>query len=226
MNDLLSRPDYLPAAPAQPPLSGRSRVRLLGLVFSTFTGLIILLALGSGALLLLKDTSWSLLQHMAHAPISALPLLLIGLASLCFQIVIRPTLLDLFKAAIVSTAFLLWGIDQLLPMGWEATTLGDIVIVLYVIDLGWMMGDRLKEQSWNKPMPQETQPLPLQPVCPLHLLPSSHCARLSQPLPLSDLPLWQQETQPVSPRLLKEPTSSSSVLKRYRLLPLRGTERR
>lgn len=198
-------------------------MQLLGRFFSLFTALVILLAFGSSALLLVKDTSLSLLQYLAHAPISALPLLLIGLASLVFQVVIRPTPLDLFKACIVSTAFILWGVDQLLPPGWEATTLGDIVIVLYVIDLGWMMGDRLKER--HRPAQQETQPLPVQPAYCLHLLPLSPEARPPEPLLVSDVPTWQRDTQPESPGSLRETTNSSSILKRHHLIPLRGADR-
>jgi hypothetical protein len=72
---------------------------------------------------------------------------LIGAASLGFQALTRLKLLDFFKALIVSTAFLLWGIDQLLIPGWFATTLGDVVITLYVLDLGWMVIDRLKQKQ-------------------------------------------------------------------------------
>ena len=100
-------------------------------------------ALAAGVLLLLSDVSS---MPSLHAPVSAAPLLLIGATYLGFQMLMRPKPLDLCKALIVSAAFLLWGIDQLLPTGWFATTLGDGVIVLYVIDLGWMMADRLKQQ--------------------------------------------------------------------------------
>ncbi len=100
-------------------------------------------ALAAGIILLLSDV---LPTPLVHAPVSAAPLLLIGSTYLGFQALIRPKPLDLFKALIVSSAFLLWGIDQLLPTGWFATTLGDVVIVLYVIDLGWMVADRLKQQ--------------------------------------------------------------------------------
>src|SRR5689334_2569933 len=105
---------------------------------------IVVLALIAGILLLTSDfffTTWP------HAPISAAPLLLIGAAYLGFQVLTRPQPLDLFKAFIVSAAFILWGIDQLLPTGWPAMALGDVVIVLYVIDLGWMMIDRLKQKE-------------------------------------------------------------------------------
>ena len=108
-----------------------------------FTWIIVVLALIAGTFLLVSDLSP---VHLSHMPISAAPLLLIGVGYLAFQVLIRAQLLDLFKALIVSSAFILWGIDQLLPSGWFATTLGDVVIVLYVIDLGWMMMDRLKQQ--------------------------------------------------------------------------------
>lgn len=145
------------------------------------------------------------------------PLLLIGLAALGFQVMARPNALDLFKALIVSTAFLLWGIDQLLPTGWLATTVGDMVIVMYVIDLGWMMVDHLRQQEHGEPAPQEQTLSSLQlpsssesPTQPLHIL----------PLPPSSSRTWQGE-QP-SPLLSghRQPTRSSSALKRHRLLPV------
>ena len=106
-----------------------------------FTWVIVAIAFVTGAILLASDL---LLVSFSHALISAAPLLCIGVAYLGFQLFARPKLLDLFKAFILSSAFIIWGIDQLLPSGWTATTLGDIVIVLYVLDLGWMMMDRLK----------------------------------------------------------------------------------
>jgi hypothetical protein len=119
---------------------------LQGVVY-VFTGLLIVLALATGAGLLLDDLAPHILVGLPHAPISAAPLLLIGAASLGFQILTRPGLLDLFKALLVSLAFILWGIDQMLPSGWLATTIGDVVIVLYVIDLGWMMGSALRKRA-------------------------------------------------------------------------------
>jgi len=120
-----------------------------------FTWIIVSLALLAGLFLLVSDVFVSWLPHM---PISAAPLLLIGVAYLAFQALIRAPLLDLFKALIVSSAFILWGIDQLLPAGRFATILGDIVIVLYVIDLGWMMIDRLRQQ-WRDYQTQPRKPL-------------------------------------------------------------------
>ena len=54
-----------------------------------------------------------------------------------------PRLLEFLKRVMLASAFILWGIDQLLPTGLLATTIGDIVIVLYIIDLALMMLDTL-----------------------------------------------------------------------------------
>ncbi len=109
-----------------------------------FTWFVVVLALVAGVTLLTSDVFLTILPH---APVSAAPLLLAGAAYLGFQVLIRPKPLDLCKALIVSSAFILWGVDQLFPLGRVATTLGDVVITLYVIDLGWVMIDRLKQRN-------------------------------------------------------------------------------
>ena len=64
-------------------------------------------ALAAGVLLLLSDV---FSMPFLHAPVSAAPLLLIGASYLGFQMLMRPKLLDLCKALIVSAAFLLWAL--------------------------------------------------------------------------------------------------------------------
>jgi hypothetical protein len=114
-------------------------------LFYLFIWIVVILALVAGVILLTKDVFLTILPH---APVSAAPLLFIGAAYLSFQVLTRPKPLDLFKAVILSSAFILWGIDQLLPLGWGATILGDVVITLFVLDLGWMMIDRLKQNNY------------------------------------------------------------------------------
>jgi hypothetical protein len=131
-----------------------------------FTGLVTTLALFSCVLLLAFDLFQPFLHFLTHAPVSAVPLLLIGLASLSFQMVIRPKLLDFLKSLLVSSAFILRGVDQLLPAGWVATMLGDVVIVLYIVDLGWVMIDQLIHQGWPKQVPLEDIAHPVQVLPP------------------------------------------------------------
>jgi len=119
-----------------------------------FTGLLLVLALFAGGGLLLSDLAPQAFVGLPHAPVSAAPLLLIGAASLGFQVLTRPKPLELFKALLVSLAFILWGVDQMLPPGWLTTTAGDVVIVLYVIDLGWIMGSALRTHTVGKEKPK------------------------------------------------------------------------
>ena len=139
MNNLLEQKTNSPSLSSHKQLPTHRTRLLYLLIWAT-----LIAALFAGIILLLSDVFPNLLLH---APVSAAPLLLIGATYLAFQVLMRPNPLDLFKALIVSSAFLLWGIDQLLPPGWFATTLGDVVIVLYVIDLGWMIVDRLKQRQ-------------------------------------------------------------------------------
>lgn len=143
MNKLLNKRITSPSSSA----SRQATDHFLSLVhalFSLFIWGVVVLALAAGVLLLTRDV---FLTGLPHAPVSAAPLLLVGAAYLGFQALLRPKPLDLFKALIVSSAFILWGVDQLLPGGWIATILGDVVITLYVLDVGWMMIDRLKQRN-------------------------------------------------------------------------------
>ncbi len=178
------------------------------LYFCTWT--IVVLAFMTGIFLLISDV---ITTHLSHMPLSAAPLLLVGTAYLAFQVFIRAQFLDLFKALIVSCAFILWGVDQLLPSGWFATTLGDIVIVLYVIDLGWMMMDRLKQQ-WQtrhtqptKPAYENTAPLPV----------------LDKRMPLLIPYIATTDQQYIPKRPGASSIGSPSNLKRNRLTPLTCT---
>jgi hypothetical protein len=143
MNNLVNRSTLRPSSLASreaatqiPPLAHK--------LLYLFTWIVVVLALLAGITLLTSDLFFTVFPH---APVSAAPLLFVGAAYLVFQTLIRPKPLDLFKALIVSSAFMLWGVDQLLPSGRVAMTLGDVVITLYVIDLAWLMIERLKQRN-------------------------------------------------------------------------------
>jgi len=112
-----------------------------------FVRVLLFLSLFGCIALVLFDFFPALLPLLTHGPVSALPLLLVGLAYLVLQLRLRPRPLELLKRVMLASAFILWGLDQLLPVGPLATTLGDIVIVLYIIDLALMMRDALLTQK-------------------------------------------------------------------------------
>ena len=116
--------------------------------------LLVLAVVGSVALLLADATpalttasSWIVAMTLRHASLSALPLLAAGLSYLALQAVARPKPWQLFKRLMLGGAFVLWGIVQLMPQSALATHLGDLVIALYVFDLGLIVHSDLAQPS-------------------------------------------------------------------------------
>jgi len=91
------------------------------------------------------------LARFGHAPLSAAPLLLIGAAYMVLQGILRPPWKELVKRLLLGLAFVLWGVDQLLPSGPFATVVGDVVIILFVVDLGLITLAHLRVDDRDTP---------------------------------------------------------------------------
>jgi hypothetical protein len=63
----------------------------------------------------------------------------------------RPRPIELLKRLLHGLAFILWGIVQLMLPSHMAVVLGDIVIVLYVVDLSLIIKTHLQREDWNTP---------------------------------------------------------------------------
>jgi hypothetical protein len=88
--------------------------------------------------------AWALIKNL---PLSALPLLLAGSSYLILQAILRPRPLELLKRLMLGVAFLLWGIVQLMPASNLAAELGNLVIALYVVDLGLIVWTELQKSA-------------------------------------------------------------------------------
>lgn len=157
-------PARKPVSVAVPPLLTLARAETvshrtgLHLFLGWLTGSLMVAAIfGSGALLLSDaGPGLAILFHLlvvvaarvwaaiGHAPLSALPLLLAGASYTALQVVLRPAPMELLRRLMLGAAFLLWGMVQLMPAGVLATDLGDLVIALYVLDLGLMVQAELQ----------------------------------------------------------------------------------
>jgi hypothetical protein len=87
---------------------------------------------------------WNLVKNV---PLSALPLLLAGSSYLMLQAILRPRPLELLKRLMLGAAFLLWGVVQLMPASGLATELANVVIALYVVDLGLIIWSDLERNQ-------------------------------------------------------------------------------
>jgi hypothetical protein len=106
-----------------------------------------ILALAAGIALLVRDAKIGSLSQFPAAAISAAPLLLVGMSYLFLQPIIRTRFPDLGKNLLLAATFLLWGTVQLMPQNTLSIRLGNVVIVLYVLDLAWViLGSRISQQ--------------------------------------------------------------------------------
>jgi hypothetical protein len=89
----------------------------------------------SSLLLVVQDAAPVLTASLRHAWLAASALLLAGIACLGLASAVSAHTKDLFMRLSLGAAFILWGIQQLLPEGGLSRTLGDIVIVLFIVDI-------------------------------------------------------------------------------------------
>jgi hypothetical protein len=82
-----------------------------------------------------------------YAPVSAPALARRFFLSLVLQAILRPRPLELLKRLMLGTAFLLWGIVQLMPASNLSAELGNVVIALYVVDLGLIIWSDLERNQ-------------------------------------------------------------------------------
>ncbi len=103
-----------------------------------------LLTAWSSAIARVSERGWAFIKA---GPLSALPLLLAGSSYIVLQVILRPRPLELLKRLMLGFAFLLWGVTQLMAASNLATELGNVVIALYVIDLGLMIHSDLERDG-------------------------------------------------------------------------------
>ena len=90
----------------------------------------------------------------AHDVLGALPLALIAITYLAYQIIHRPPAAQLLKASLLAAAFLLWAANQFWSHSDAATLLNDLAIALFVLDVflvvaGWPSSDQENDHARN-----------------------------------------------------------------------------
>ena len=100
------------------------------------------MALASVALLMAWDVAPSRFPARAHDVLGALPLAVVALACLAHQASRPWSWRDMLKASLLAAAFLFWAGNQLWPEHPRALLMNDVAIVLFVLDvvfviLGW-----------------------------------------------------------------------------------------
>jgi hypothetical protein len=81
---------------------------------------------------------------------SGIPLILIGLSFASLQFAVRRTPSQCILGLSVSAAFILWGIEQFLPNQAMVSFLDDVVVFLFVLDLGIVICGLLKVKNGER----------------------------------------------------------------------------
>jgi hypothetical protein len=108
--------------------------------------LVVLLAVAAGVVMLLVDSPMFSRFPLPVGPalVEATPLLLVGIALAAWLAMSRPSIGDLIKQGFIALAFILWGIDLLMPAGIWARFVSAMVIAIYVFDLAWFIEANLR----------------------------------------------------------------------------------
>jgi hypothetical protein len=75
---------------------------------------------------------------------SAVPLILIGVAFAALQFIVSRTRAQMVLGFLVALAFILWGAEQFVPNLAIASFMDDVVVFLFVLDLGMVIYGHLK----------------------------------------------------------------------------------
>jgi hypothetical protein len=93
--------------------------------------------------LAVTDVAHGLQPTGLHSHLGALALIMVGSSCVSLHVVSRRPRRDLAKGIILGAAFVLWGIEQLLPASRWTTAMDTAVIMIFVVDLGLIILDGL-----------------------------------------------------------------------------------
>jgi hypothetical protein len=113
--------------------------------------LLLLLAVGSIAVLLSSDVSHAFRLTSLHQQSSAMALILIGTSYISLQLSSKRRWSEKLKAISLGLAFTLWGSEQFLPASRWVTLMDSAVITIFVVDLGLIILDSLKRNDRQAP---------------------------------------------------------------------------
>jgi hypothetical protein len=97
----------------------------------------VVVAITCSVVLLTKDCGIKLPGRISQTSTAAASLLLVGGALLIAQTLIHPETMELIRNVLLSVAFIMWGLVQLLPLTALSEKLGDMVVALFVVDVAW-----------------------------------------------------------------------------------------
>ena len=118
----------------------------MGKALRWVSGILFVSALAALVTLLASDALNQLRLTDFHRQSSALSLMLIGASYIGLQLSSRLPPNEMLKGVFLGSAFLLWGSEQFLPPSRWVTVIDSAVILIFVVDLGIIIFQRLRRK--------------------------------------------------------------------------------
>jgi hypothetical protein len=147
-------------ARVRPPCAGLSGADGMGLLGShTFmrtllrwlSGILFCAALLALAFLVVPELWIGPRPFQMHERSGASALILAGFSFLCLLLSRKARGSELLKGFLLGTAFVLWGTESFLPAGATRDAIDAVVIAIFVLDLGLVIKDGLRNGSTTAP---------------------------------------------------------------------------
>jgi hypothetical protein len=131
---------------------GRRRLRLASLatVLRALSGTAAVLAFACAAGILALDAAHLIRPDVSWRVKSALPLICVGVSYALLQFTVPLTLTGFCLSLSVSLGFILWGVEQYIAVARIAGMVDDVVVFIFVMDLGLVIRGRLKQERARK----------------------------------------------------------------------------
>ncbi len=123
----------------------RSRLAPLGAALTLLSAVALVFAFASASGIVLLDALHWIRPELSWKVKSALPLIGIGVSYASLQFTLPRTWRELCLSVAVSLAFILWGAEQFIPVPRIASMVDDLVVFLFVLDLGIVIRGRLRQ---------------------------------------------------------------------------------
>ncbi len=128
---------------------GKARKRTLHLApiataLRVLSGIALAVAFSSAAAILVLDALHWFRPELPWNVKSAIPLIGIGVSYALLQFTLPRTLGEFCPSLAVSLGFILWGAEQFIPVPRIASLVDDVVVFLFVLDLGIVIRGRLR----------------------------------------------------------------------------------
>lgn len=97
--------------------------------------------------LLCYDARQDFRYDASHLRMGSFPFIFIGISFICYQLSLHRPWRQRIKGLLLGLAFALWGSEQFLHASMGLTLLDNVVIAIFIVDLGLIVGGQFLKEN-------------------------------------------------------------------------------